>query len=347
MIKSLKYLLLFAIVVQSTSCENNDIEALKQTIYIENNGATMPAYIRGNGSSGKYIVILHGGPGGSGLEYSLGIFAEELEKKYAVVYFDQRGQGMSQGKYDASEVTVAQLAEDVFALVKTLKFRFGESSQIILYGHSWGGLLGSAFMVNPAFQNEVSAWIESNGAHDLPLLNKSAIRQFIRVADEQITKGNSVDEWQEIADWAATIDENNITEEQSGEINEKGFLVEEYLLNDEEINGYIGGTNILQYLFGPTNLLTSLVSGNVTNRLLNAEVEATALTNELPKIFKPCLFLYSKYDFVVPKELGETAFDAVSSTNKKLVVFERSGHSPMDNEPNLYLREMIAFIDAL
>lgn len=347
MTKSRKYLFLIAIFIQSTSCEINDIDALKQTIYIENNGAKMPAYIRGNGGSGKFIVILHGGPGGSGLEYSLGTFAEELEKKYAVVYFDQRGQGMSQGKYDTRNVTVAQLAEDVFALVKTLKFKFGETSQIILYGHSWGGLLGSAFMVNTTFQQEVVAWIESNGAHDLPLLNKSAIRQFSRVADEQITKGNSVEEWQEIADWVATIDENNITEEQSGEINEKGFLVEEYLLNDDEINGYVGGANLVSYLVGPTNRLTSLVSGNITNGFLNAEVEATALTHELPKISKPCLFLYSKYDFVVPKELGETAFDAVSSSNKKLVIFERSGHSPMDNEPNLYLREMIAFIDAL
>lgn len=342
-----KYLFIALLSGFIISCERTDIESLKQTIYVENNGAKLPAYIRGNASSGKFVVILHGGPGGNGLEYSFGFFAEELEKKYAVVYLDQRGQGMAQGKYAANSVTVSQLAEDVFALVKTLKYKFGENSKIILYGHSWGGLLGSAFMVNPTYELEVDGWIESNGAHDLPLLNKSAVRQFITVGTEQIAKGNSTAEWQEILDWANAIDQNNITEELSGEINERAFQVEEYLQNDDEINQPIGGSGLVTYLLGPTNLMTSFLSGNATNDYLNEEIEATELTNKLSSITKPCLFLYSTYDFVCPQELGTTALNAVSSTKKKLVIFTRSGHSPMDNEPNLYVQEMTNFIDSL
>lgn len=342
-----KYMILLFATVVLISCERLDEAATKQTIYIENNGAILPAYIRGNVSTNTFIVVLHGGPGGSGLEYSLGTFAEELEKKYAMVYLDQRGQGMAQGKYSEADVTVAQLAEDVFALVKTLKFKFGENSKIVLYGHSWGGLLGTAFMLNPEYENEVMGWIESNGAHDLPLLNKSAVRQFISVGNEQIAKGNSTTEWQEILDWANEINQNNITTEISGEINERAFQVEEYLQNDGEINPAIGGLDLKTLLFGPTNLLTTFISGNITNGLLNDEIEASALTNQLASITKPCLFLYSKYDFVVPKELGETAFAAVGSTKKRLFIFDRSGHSPMDNEPNLYVSEMVNFIDSL
>jgi pimeloyl-ACP methyl ester carboxylesterase len=291
--------------------------------------------------------VLHGGPGGSGLAYSVGTFAEELEKKYAMVYLDQRGQGMAQGKYAESDVTVARLTEDVFALVKALKFKFGENNRIVIYGHSWGGLLGSAFMINADYEKEVDAWIESNGAHDLPLLNKSAVQQFINVGNEQIAKGNSTEQWNEIIDWANAVDQNNITDEVSGQINEKAFQVEEYLQNDNEINQSIGGLDIGSLLFGPTNILTSFITGNTTNGLLNDEIEATALTNQLTRITKPCLFLYSKFDFVVPKELGETAFQNVSSSKKRLVIFDRSGHSPMDNEPNLYVEEVVNFIDSL
>jgi len=340
-------ILLFFVVVIFASCENTDLDFFEQTIYVENSGALMPAYIRGNAASNVFILLLHGGPGGSGLAYSNGIYAKMLEEKYAMVYLDQRGQGMSQGKYAASDVTVNALAADVFAVVKTLKFKFGENSKIVLFGHSWGGMLGSAFMVNETYQNEVAGWIESNGAHDLPLLNKSSVLLFRKTAAEQILKGNSVEEWTEILSWSNKINENSITDQQSEEINEKGFEVENYLRLDDEINTSTEGIDLKAFLFGPTNWLTSFLTGNNTNKLLSDEIETTALTPQLKNITKPCLFLYSKYDFVVPPKLGETAFENVSSVKKKLVIFERSGHSPMDAEPYLFADEISGFIDSL
>ena len=340
-----KYLLIcVAALIGLSSCSQEDLTNLSETIYVRSEGADMPAYIHGNGASKVFILVVHGGPGGNGLEYRAGTYAEELEARYAMVYWDQRGQGMSQGHYSPDEVTTEQMADDLYLLALAIKAKYGQDNAVFVMGHSWGGMLGSAMMVKDDYQNVVNGWIESNGAHDIPRLNRMAIPMFIEIGNQQITAGNSVAEWQDIVDWAQTIDTNNISLAQGGEINSNGFKAEELLTNDgliqpgEEAFRLSGGIN-------PTNGLISNITGNNTSDLLENEVENLSLTDQLSKINRPCLFLYSKYDFVVPPQLGLDAFAAVNTTDKKFVLFEESGHSPMDNEPAKFVAEVVEFVE--
>ena len=57
----------------------------------------MPDYIQGNPESKTFILVLHGA-GSFGLSFRDGAFPEVLEENYVVVYWDQRGHGMSQGQ---------------------------------------------------------------------------------------------------------------------------------------------------------------------------------------------------------------------------------------------------------
>lgn len=329
-----------------SACESDvNIEAIKDTIHVNHNGAQMPVYIYGNGTQKQMLIVIHGGPGGNGLEYRFGEYTDILEKEMLVAYWDQRGQGMSQGKYGDEQLTVQQMANDLEAVVLAVKKKYGEEYQIFLLGHSWGGMLGTKFMVEPNKAKLVAGWIEANGAHDIPLLNKEAIKMFRTISEEQITQGNSVEQWQDIKNWAAAINENSISIEQGGEINSKGFEVEGYLKDADLIaqgNPGEGDLNIM--LFSPLNWAKSAITGSFTSNVLNDEIESTSLTAQLNKITSPCLFIYSKYDFVVPPALGEDAFAKVSSTNKKLVILERSGHSGMANEPQLFTRAILDFV---
>ncbi len=328
--------------------QNLDPQNLKQTLYVTHNESTMPVYLFGNSESKKIILVIHGGPGGNGMEYRSGSYTQTLEEKYLMAYWDQRGQGMAQGKQTEEAFTIANLAADLNAVVLTLKKRFGDEYEMILMGHSWGGLLGTAFMVNPEYQKNISGWIEANGAHDLPLLNKTAIEKFRIESKKQIDAGNSVDEWSGISDWAENIDINDISSAESVEINEKAFEVEGYLQNDGFLEFEDPSFRDLKIaLFSPENPLTSFLSGNITNVLLDAEIEQSSLTAQLYKINKPCLLIWGKYDFVVPAALGESAINLISSTNKKLVIFEKSGHSTMSNEPEKFSKEVINFIESL
>jgi pimeloyl-ACP methyl ester carboxylesterase len=91
--------------------------------------------------------------------------------------------------------------------------------------------------------------------------------------------------------------------------------------------------------------IAGIVSSLATSGAIHDETEAAAMTGRLDEITVPSLFLWGKYDFVVPPALGESAFSLVSSQDKELVVFERSGHSPMDTEPEGFVVAVEGFVE--
>ncbi|MCB0481823.1 MAG: alpha/beta hydrolase [Flavobacteriales bacterium] len=329
------------------SCKKDqDLSSISETIYVRNKSADMPVYMRGNMSSKVIILIVHGGPGGNGLEYRTGRFSEELEAHYAVAYWDQRGNGMSHGKFKKSEMTIDNMVHDMYAVIKVLKAKYGNDVRVFALGHSWGGTLTAKFMISSGYQYLLTGWIEADGAHDIPKLNVDAIKMFRAVAQEQIALGNNVDNWNGILSWANEVDTNNISVEDGGEINQKAHEVEEWLRSDGVITTEESGGHKNSIFFGPTNPFTSWMIGNQTNSALQV-TETLAMTNELHLVSIPCLFLWGKYDFVVPPSLGVDAFNEVNSTNKKLVIFDHSGHSPMADEWEKFAYEVVQFVDAV
>ncbi|HWQ72873.1 MAG TPA: alpha/beta hydrolase [Desulfitobacteriaceae bacterium] len=66
----------------------------------------------------------------------------ELEKKFIVVNWDQRGSGKSYDRnIDPNTMTIDQLVNDGLEVTKILLRKFGKS-KIYLVGHSWGSILG-------------------------------------------------------------------------------------------------------------------------------------------------------------------------------------------------------------
>lgn len=317
---------------------------MEETFYVRNGGADIPAFVYGNGESKVFILILHGGPGGNGLEYRFGSYYKKLEEKYAVVYTDQRHQGNSHGHLGEEEVTVDAMVEDVYATVKTLKARYGNDISLFLMGHSWGGTLGSAYMVKEDYQNELNGWIEVSGAHDIPLLNRELVEMIKTIGNEEVTAGNNAADWEPILDYVNDIDPDAITFEQTGELNGYAHQIEDLIgeLKQPE-NEPISIANYL--FFSPNNPAASGLTGIQLPLSFLKEVEATALTDDLSKITIPTLLQWGKYDFVVPPALGYSAYDKISSTDKFLKIYEHSAHSPMNNEPDLFVQDMIDFIE--
>ena len=91
---------------------------------------------------------------------------------------------------------------------------------------------------------------------------------------------------------------------------------------------------------------TPLANGGLTNLILSNETSSTSLTGDLRKVTLPLLVLTGKYDFVVPPALAHDLHNLSSSLEKKIVVLEKSGHSPMIHEPIKYRNEIISFIEA-
>ena len=338
---------LILFIILFTSCQKEgDLTLVDEVFWVRTQGADMPIHLHGNLTNEVILLIVHGGPGGNGLEYRSGKYTVPLEEKYAVAYWDQRGQGMSHGKYDENEITVDKMVSDLEAVIKVLSIKYSKH-KIVVFGHSWGGTLTAKYMISGKVHKSVSAWIESNGAHDIPKLNRDAINMFKVVANEQISIGNNTSNWSEVLDWANSVDTNNITEKESTEVNYKGFEAEEWLAEDGVMSVSETGGNKVSYFFGPVNPLTSFQSGNITNFKLSNEIENTSLTSQLFKVTIPTLVLWGKYDFVVPSSLGFDTYNNISSVKKHIVIFEKSGHSPMANEWKDYSDAIISFIDSL
>ncbi|MCP4441917.1 MAG: alpha/beta hydrolase [Aureispira sp.] len=344
--KNIYITLFLGLLLVGSSCSKTELSTTQEDIiYVRSAGADIPAYVFGNGASKTFVVMIHGGPGGDGLEYRAGLSIKLLEEDYAFVYWDQRGQGMTHGAYSLDNLTVNTMADDLYALVKTLRAKYGEDISVFLMGHSWGGTLGTAYMVRENYQNAIEGWIEVDGAHDIPMLNKEGIQMFLTIGNDQVNKyAEAKDLWQEILDFADSVDTSNISTDESQKINDYGFKAEGYIqeITQDTSNTYL---NSFTWFTNPSNILINKSNNNNTAQQLMNEVESMSLTNQLHKITAPTLLLWGKYDFVVSPALAYSAYSLINSPDKELVIFDHSGHSPMDNEPLLFVQVVQDFIE--
>ncbi len=83
------------------------------------------------------VIVVHGGPG---LDYRYLLNLQALSDEYYVVFYDQRGSGLSP-RVDPSEITLDSSIEDLNRIVE----HFGQGRPVNLVGHSWGAMLVTAY----------------------------------------------------------------------------------------------------------------------------------------------------------------------------------------------------------
>lgn len=324
------------------ACSKDKSEQYER-FYIRFDGADLAVQVEGNITSNIFILVLHGGPGSNGLAYNIGKYSDILESEYAMVYLDQRGHGASQGKYEKNKVTLLQLAKDAEEVVKVLKLKYGTQSKVFLMGHSWGGLIGTKALIDTDIQNNIAGWIEADGAHDIPKLNRDLVKMFRFYAKEQISKGNNIDFWKiEILGLINEIDTNNITYAQSLAMNKIAYKAEALIPEVNKPEKYtVDKFSLSKSPYG----IMSIISSNFTAIAINDETESASLTDKLFKIHVPTLLIWGKYDFVTPPSLGQDAFDLISSEVKYFHILNNSGHSAMIYEPVKFTNLVKEFVE--
>ena len=84
------------------------------------------------------VIALHGGPGG---DYRSILPLKELADDYFVVFYDQRGSGLSP-RVEADECTLEQYVMDLDNMIH----RFSPDRPVYIIGHSWGAMLASTYI---------------------------------------------------------------------------------------------------------------------------------------------------------------------------------------------------------
>jgi proline iminopeptidase len=114
--------------------------------YIELDGYRFHGETFGDPSN-PTIVVLHGGPGG---DYRSLLPLQRLADEFYLVFFDQRGAGLSP-RSSEDQLTLEQYLTDVDLFVD----RFSPGNPSLIVGHSWGAMLATAYIGR--YPNKVAA----------------------------------------------------------------------------------------------------------------------------------------------------------------------------------------------
>lgn len=338
------------------ACESDIAMVGDQTddlLWLEHKGAQMPIWVEGNPANNTMIIILHGGPGGNALVYNdlLKVMSDGLEENYLLAYWDQRSSGNARGNYDKEAVSLNQMREDLDLVVDLMKDQYGAGLKVFLLGHSWGGYLGNYYLLSKLSQNKITGWIDVDGAHNIRKLTLDGLAFMEEISAQQIQAGSEFKEdWEEILDFVQNFDTTDLNEKDRFlEVNTKAAAAEVLVFRDDLIQANIPDLEGLwQHLAGANHPLTGLTNSyQIARTQLLDEAIDLPLTNELDKIKIPALLLWGKYDFIVPPSLGEEMLENLGTPDdrKSLVIYENSGHSPMDGDAEAFTQEVIDFVE--
>jgi len=344
----MKYLIpIVFLVIILTSCQKEKISIgvnVSETFYLDNNAASMRILVEGNTSSHTFLVFVHGGPGTGSFIYNTPYISQNIENKYAVVYWDQRNAGASQGNSNGDQLNLPQMTQDLKKVIQLVKSRYGQNSGIFILGHSFGGLLTASFMTTLDYQAMVKGWIFADGSDNYPLNDSLTRQMLLTVGQQQVTFNRNADGWKAIIQYCNTHT-GNFTFEESNQLVAYATEAEDYfnevenvdletLLDDDPINNDWPITSIL------LNLRYS------SKASFNRVLAKTEFSSVLGKVTTPTLLLCGKYDFTCPMGLEEDVYKRINTTDKKIVISPISGHDIMMQDETFFCDQVNAFIQS-
>ena len=259
------------------------------------NGTMLHAETFGN-SSDPLLIVLHGGPG-SDYRYLLNC-REFSTQGYYVVFYDQRGSGLSK-RHDKSSYTIQLMIDDLSAVIN--HFKTSEKQKIFLLGHSWGAMLATAFINEYPFTVNGVVLAEPGG------FKWNDVTQYIeRAQDYRLTSETFSD---------ALFQDQFIT----GKENEHTILDYKYAL-------LAAAENTRESPIGNEGPLPFWRNGAVVNKALLelGEEEAPDWTQHLNQFTTKVLFVYSERN----KAYGLAHAQNVSAAYPTVQLFEvkNAGH---------------------
>ncbi len=353
--------LLLSTLLVNTGCNEFNNEESDDVFFIENKGAIMPVWVRGNTDSGVFVILNHGGPGSSAI-FEVHMEAQPgngqidhvsplkiLEDSYAMVYWDQRFSGNSQGTADPDAATPDDFGDDMELLIDVLKTRHNVS-KLVAIGQSWGHSVGTNYLTRgdnwEHRQSKLDGYIiyKGNISFDMPYQYTKS--RMIATADEKISESIDVEFWTKSKEFF-----------ESREILETGEDVSKYFeILDEAMDAVISigqriGTSVAFTFFSPHNgwfhYANSRNTG--TSKFFENLLTDNSLNETAHRIRIPTLMLYGRHDLIAPFEVGEWHLENIETpeNQKELIILENSRHGAEGEDIEIFQQEIIDFIDSI
>ncbi len=332
-----KTLLLFQLAIVLSACQEEvfTTEGMAHDVFfLRNEGQDMPVHVIGNVDSKKMIFIIHGGPGGNGLEYRDEFVEKNIESQFGVIYWDQRYAGNSQGK--GGSKNIKDFANDMAKIIQLVKSKYGQDQKVYLFGHSWGGFLAPYFLLQGNNESLVNGWIQIGGAHNYELNDRLTREMLLFYGNQELASNNNIDFWNNVVEWC-----NNNSHLGIDNVNQLNAFAQEA----ETMFDFIIESNLANPIFNNNSVAANRLNEKLSGSLeIDLQAYQVTISDNLSKITLPTLLVWGKYDFVCPPGLANDIEANVGSQDLISFLLDKSGHSPMVNEPVKFWNEIIYWL---
>lgn len=312
---------------------------------VEINGAANGMFITATNSDNPVLLFISGGPGVPEVWLNEA-YSEEYPNRIAdyftVCYWDYYGEGLSYGSdIDKNDITIERLAYDAHAVAEYLKSKFNKE-KIYLMAHSSGTNLGLYLaQTNPddficyfgmgqdyvghdsiRFYEEGYKFIKEKFEQDN---NKKGLRKLNKLFDvsedgELVIKKNSTIG----ADW-----EKILLEAGCGTTREMRSDAKDIFFKQMGCKCYTV-TEKINFWRGKALCSDTPYSSYHVDSQIPAKI--------------PVIFLSGYFDYTTPITLSKELFEKLEAPEKAFYTFYNSAHSPLWEENELCLKEMLKHV---
>lgn len=325
-----RLLLLFTTLLLLSSCADDPTE-VQELFYVRNEGADMPVWVRGNLSSGKIVLYVHGGPGDCSMCYRY--YLEGLEKEVTMAYWDQRIAGSASGKVDPKTLNYAQYTEDLFYVVSLLKQQYPDK-KIYLMGHSFGVELSWQFLTTANYQSLVEGAIIVNGTF-------SNYRWMVAMR-EWVMREAAGQQHDKALQFAT---DNPVSRENIQELDWETYYRYMLELGGNELSLFDNKKFVLSYaLFTPNTTLGQFSHGKGYENYYEFEMFNYDVSDKMDMVTIPVAFMWGEKDGVVPISIAYETEELLVNTTVHWAIFADSWHEPFVSENDKFIREALSFL---
>jgi pimeloyl-ACP methyl ester carboxylesterase len=306
--------------------------SISEKIFLNINGIRQGMFIKGKEVRNPVLLYLHGGMP----DYFLtGKYPTGLEDYFTVVWWEQRGSGLSYSDGIPKEaMTLEQMMSDTKELTNYLRKRFGQE-KIYLMGHSGGSFIGI----------QVAArWPELYHAYI------GVAQMTNQLKSESLAYGYMIKQFRDMGnkEWERKLEAAPVTLTD-------GMPDDYRRLRDPAMHRLGIGTthdmkSVITGIFLPSLICREYTLVEKINlwrgksrsgiSILWSDMMKTDLGNQVPELKIPVYFFEGIYDYTVSYSLAKDYYEKLKAPLKGFYTFEQSAHSPLFEEP-LKMRQFL------
>lgn len=316
--------------------ENKNIikGSISEKVYANINGANMGMIIKSKNVSNPVLLFLHGGPGMPEYEFTEK-YPTGLEDNFTVVWWDQRGSGLSYNNNTIKEkMTTEQFVLDTIEVSKYLCGRYGKD-KIYLMAHSWGSYVGiqAAEKAPELFYAYIGIGQITNQLESEKAAYDYMINYYKDTGNEKVVnklQGLSFKNMDYMPKEYDKIRDDVMHKAGIGTMHEMKSVISGIFMTVMENPEYTLGEKI--------NIWKGKAFSKSTN--LNEELYNSDLRNKITKLKVPVYFFSGIYDYTVNHSMTEDYLKKIDAPIKGFYLFKESAHSPIFEEPKKMMQIM-------